>query len=90
MRREVYKMGMNVGITDYTLGIITTDKGMKTVGGCPIIYADDNKDLQYKAMLMSKSVGGMVHFISKETLIVVKHQKVPYGTFYNMTNIDVI
>lgn len=48
---------MNIGITDYTLGIITTDKNMKPVGGCPIIYANDNKDLQNKAMLMAKSVG---------------------------------
>ena len=47
-------MGMNIGITDYTLGIITTDKNMKPVGGCPIIYANDNKDLQNKAMLMAK------------------------------------
>ena len=38
-------MGMNIGITDYTLGIITTDKNMKIACGCPIIYADDNKDL---------------------------------------------
>lgn len=45
---------MNIGITDYTLGIITTDKNMKPVGGCPIIYANDNKDLQNKAMLMAK------------------------------------
>ena len=66
-------MGINIGITDYTLGIITTDKNMKTSGGCPIIYADDNKDMQNKAMLMAKSVGGMVHSISKEMLIVVKH-----------------
>lgn len=66
-------MGMNIGITDYTLGIITTDKSMKTVGGCPIIYADDNDDLQNKAMLMSKCVGGMVHAISDNILIVVKH-----------------
>ncbi len=66
-------MGINVGITDYTLGIITTDKNMKIACGCPIIYADDNKDLQNKAMLMAKSVGGMVHSITKETLIVVKH-----------------
>ena len=66
-------MGINVGITDYTLGIITTDKNMKIACGCPIIYADDNKDLQNKAMLMAKSVGGMVHSITKGTLIVVKH-----------------
>ena len=66
-------MGMNIGITDYTLGIITTDKNMEPVGGCPTIYANDNKDLQNKAMLIAKSVGGMVHAINKETLIIVKH-----------------
>ena len=36
-------------------------------------FANDNKDLQNKAMLMAKSVGGMVHAITKETLIIVKH-----------------
>ena len=66
-------MGMNIGITDYTLGIITTDKNMKTVGGCHTIYENDNKDLKNKDMLIAKSVGGMVHAINKETLIIVKH-----------------
>lgn len=66
-------MGMNVGITDYTLAIITTDKNMQNIGGCPLFYADDNDDLQSKAMLMAKSVGGMVHEMAKGTLIVVKH-----------------
>ena len=38
-----------------------------------IISNMDNDDLQNKAMLMAKSVGGMVHSITKGTLIVVKH-----------------
>ena len=66
-------MGMNVGITEYSLAIITTDKTLQVGGGCPIFYANDNDDLQNKAMLMAKSVGGMVHSITKGTLIVVKH-----------------
>ncbi len=66
-------MGMNTGITEYTLAIITTNKNMQFGGGCPVFYADDNKDLQHKAMLMSKSVGGMVHAMTNEILIVVKH-----------------
>ena len=66
-------MGQNVGITEYTLGIITTNQSMQHSGGCPIFYAKDNKDLQHKAMLMAKCVGGMVHELDKETLIVVKH-----------------
>ena len=66
-------MGMNVGITEYSLAIITTDKTLQVGGGCPIFYANDNDDLQNKAMLMSKCVGGMVHEISDNILIVVKH-----------------
>jgi len=63
---------MNVGITEYTLGIITTDKEMKNCG-CPIFYASDDQDLHQKALVMAKSVGGMVHQITEGTLIVVKH-----------------
>lgn len=66
-------MGNNIGLNEYTLAIITTDKNMEPVGGCPIFYANDDEDLQNKALLMSKCVTGMVHQISKETLIIVKH-----------------
>ncbi len=66
-------MGMNVGITEYSLAIITTDKNLQVGGGCPIFYANDNDDLQNKAMLMSKCVSGMVHAISDNILIIVKH-----------------
>ena len=66
-------MGMNIGITEYSLAVITTDKNMQIGGGCPIFYADNNDDLQKKAMLMSKCVGGMVHALNDNILIVVKH-----------------
>lgn len=65
-------MGTNVGINEYTLAIITTNKNMKS-GGCPVFYAENNKDLQHKAMLMAKCVGGMVHDMTNGTLIIVKH-----------------
>ena len=66
-------MGSNTSLTEYTLAILTTDKNLQSSGGCPIFHAHDNKDLQHKAMLMAKSVGGMVHELTKGTLIVVKH-----------------
>jgi hypothetical protein len=66
-------MSTNIGINDYTLAIITTDIDMKISGGCPIFYAKDEADLQNKAMLISKCVGGMVHDMTNGTLIVVKH-----------------
>ena len=72
-------MGMNIGITDYTLGIITTDKSMKTVGGCPIIYADDNDDLQNKAMLMAKNgVDGVYSDDPKTNPNAKKYDKITY------------
>ena len=66
-------MGINVGITEFTLAVLTTNEDMKYGGGCPIFYAKTNDELQKKAMLMAKSVGGMVHQLEPETLIIVKH-----------------
>ena len=66
-------MGNDVGINSFTLGIITTDKNMSTSGGCPVFYADNEDDLQNKAMLVAKCVDGMVHQISEDLLIIVKH-----------------
>lgn len=66
-------MGMNIGLNEYTLAVITTNKEMKSVGGCPIFYAENEKDLQHKAMLMAKCVSGMVHDMTNGTLIIVKH-----------------
>ncbi len=66
-------MGIDVGLNEYTLAIITTNKDMKSGGSAPVFYANDNKDLQNKAMLMAKCVGGMVHDMTNGTLIVVKH-----------------
>lgn len=66
-------MGQNIGLSEYTLAVLTTDKNMSPVGGCPIFYADNDDDLQQKALLMSKCVSGMVHQLAKGTLIIVKH-----------------
>jgi hypothetical protein len=66
-------MGQNIGLSEYTLAVLTTDKNMSPVGGCPIFYADNDDDLQQKALLMSKCVSGMVHQLTKGTLIIVKH-----------------
>ena len=52
-------MGNDIGINSYTLAVITTDKNMNTSGGCPIFYANDDDDLQKKALLMAKCVDGI-------------------------------
>lgn len=66
-------MGKDVGINSYTLAVLTTDKKMNVVGGCPIFYANNDDDLQQKAMLMAKCVDGIVHQISDGVLIVIRH-----------------
>lgn len=66
-------MSDNIEINSATLALITTDKNMNTIGGCPIFYADNDEELQKRAMLFAKCVNGMVHQITDEVLIVVRH-----------------
>ena len=66
-------MSDNIEINSATLALITTDKNMNTIGGCPIFYADNDEELQKHAMLFAKCVNGMVHQITDEVLIVVRH-----------------
>lgn len=63
---------MNVGITDVTLAIITTNKEMKSAN-IPVFYAENEKELQERGLIISKTMGGMVHDVYHGTLIVVKH-----------------
>lgn len=66
-------MSDNIEINSATLALITTDKNMNAIGGCPIFYADNDEELQNRAMLFAKCVSGMVHQITDEVLIVVRH-----------------
>lgn len=66
-------MSDNIEINSVTLAVITTDKNMNTIGGCPIFYANNDDELQKRAMLFAKCVNGMVHQITDEVLIVVRH-----------------
>ncbi|MPM44608.1 hypothetical protein SDC9_91287 [bioreactor metagenome] len=66
-------MGNDIGINSYTMAVITTDKNMSISGGCPLFYANDDDDMQNKALLVAKCVDGMVHQITEEILIVVRH-----------------
>ena len=63
---------MNVGITDATLAIVTTNKEMKSVN-VPIFYAENEKELQERGLIISKTMGGMVHDVLHGTLIIVRH-----------------
>lgn len=63
---------MNVGITDTTLAIVTINKNMKS-SIFPVFYAENEKELQDRALIISKTMGGMVHDVLKGTLIIVRH-----------------
>ena len=66
-------MSDNIEINSATLALITTDKNMNTAWGCPVFYANNEEELQKRAMLFAKCVNGMVHQITDEVLIVVRH-----------------
>ena len=66
-------MSDTIEINSATLALITTDKNMNTAGGCPVFYANNEEELQKRAMLFAKCVNGMVHQITDEVLIVVRH-----------------
>ena len=59
----------DMSINDFTLAIITTDKNMTSAGGCPIFYANNDDDMQNKAMLMAKCVDGVVHEITIPNIV---------------------
>lgn len=66
-------MGKDISINSYTLAVITTDKNMSGSTGCPVFYANNDDDMQKQALLVAKCMDGMVHQISEEVLIVVRH-----------------
>jgi hypothetical protein len=65
-------MGINIGITEAVLAIITMDKNMKSAS-YPVFYAENKEELENRALIISKTMGGMVHDALNGTLMIVKH-----------------
>ncbi|WP_242967837.1 capping complex subunit for YIEGIA [Tepidibacter mesophilus] len=63
---------MDIGLSDYIIAIVTTDKNMKS-NTVPIFYAKDRDDLERRSLVISKCVMGMVHDALNDTFIIVKH-----------------
>lgn len=66
-------MSDNIEINSAALAVITTDKNMSMINGCPIFYVNNEEEMQKRAMIFSKCVSGMVHQITDQILIVVRH-----------------
>lgn len=55
------------------LAVITTKKE-KVAGGAPIFIESDKEQLQQTAFTLEKILDAMVHEISEDTLIIVRHK----------------
>jgi hypothetical protein len=63
---------MGVSLEKYILAIITTEQ-RQIGGGAPIFYAKDDRELQQISFTLEKILDGVVHEITPNTLIIVKH-----------------
>ncbi|MCI1692989.1 capping complex subunit for YIEGIA [Aneurinibacillus aneurinilyticus] len=63
---------MGISIQQYILAVIT--KNRSRIGGSPpIFYAEGEQELQQIAFTLEKILDGVVHEITPDTLIIVKH-----------------
>ncbi|SHJ57019.1 capping complex subunit for YIEGIA [Tepidibacter formicigenes] len=63
---------MDVGINDFILAIVTTDKKMVS-NTIPIFYVENREELERRSLIISKCMMGMVHDVQNDTFIIVKH-----------------
>ncbi len=63
---------MSVEITGMILAAITTEPS-EVGGGMPIFYVQNTDELQSKAISLANILDGMVHEVTPNTLIIVKH-----------------
>jgi len=54
------------------LAVITLNKD-RVGGGAPIFYCSDHQEQQQIAFLLEKILDGMVHEVTADTLVIVRH-----------------
>jgi len=64
---------MEIGITDFIIAVITTNKEMVSSAMTPVFYARDEAHKERLALLIAKTTRGMVHDLESGTYIIVKH-----------------
>ncbi|MGD8189182.1 capping complex subunit for YIEGIA [Brevibacillus ginsengisoli] len=55
------------------LAVITTKKE-QIGGGAPIFVMENHEELQKTAFTLEKILDGMIHYVTEETLIIVRHR----------------
>ncbi|HAA09774.1 MAG: capping complex subunit for YIEGIA [Syntrophomonadaceae bacterium] len=64
---------MDAGLKEVILAIITWNPDKVKGGGCPVFYAQDQKEMEKTALLLARILGGMVHDLENDVYIIVKH-----------------
>lgn len=64
---------MEIGITDFIIAVVTTNRDMVASAMTPVFYARDEEHLERLALLIAKCTQGMVHDLESGTYIIVKH-----------------
>ncbi|WP_018247554.1 capping complex subunit for YIEGIA [Orenia marismortui] len=62
-------------INNFILAIVTLkeDKNKVEAGSAPVFYAEDDEELEYIAMMISRLTTSMVHDLGNGIYILVKH-----------------
>ncbi|SJZ54347.1 capping complex subunit for YIEGIA [Selenihalanaerobacter shriftii] len=66
---------MEVSLTNNILAIVTLKNNENKVdgGGSPVFYVDDEEELEYVAMLISRLTLSMAHNLGNGVYILIKH-----------------
>ena len=66
---------MDISLTNNILAIVVLerDKSRVEAGYAPVFYAEDEKELEYVAMLISRLTFSMAHDLGNGVYILVKH-----------------
>ncbi|KNF08712.1 hypothetical protein CLPU_5c00190 [Gottschalkia purinilytica] len=64
---------MDVGIKEYILAIITTNKDSVSGGSVPVFYTKDKEEQEKVSILISKITTGMIHDLENGCYVIVKH-----------------
>ncbi|WP_047152641.1 capping complex subunit for YIEGIA [Aneurinibacillus tyrosinisolvens] len=63
---------MATSLGNFILAVITMDRN-RVGGGAPVFYANSQKELQEIAATLERTIDGMAHEVTADTLIIIKH-----------------
>jgi hypothetical protein len=64
---------MDIAINGAILAVVTTDRAKILNSSVPVFFAEDERERENVAMLLSRITKGMVHDLENGCLIIVRH-----------------